>query len=219
MSGQVLRKRASRSASLKRDSGARSVLLEMARDEARAARIRSVIEQRKADDPAFTTRHIADIVQVSERAVADWKRWGAISKDNCGKLAELVGVSPTWLWLGRENQTPDLLDTLEGAGPSHQVELGFDEFRGYVREILAKLAEAGEERAAMKQLVAQQNENMAKQTELLALLPAIQRVLDALPAAEAAAPPAAPPARGSAKAPAAARQDARRSGQARGRNR
>lgn len=106
----------------------------MARDEARAERIRSVIEQRKADDPTFTTRHIADQLNVSERAVSAWKATGALSRANSDKLAKLANVDPVILWLGRRTETPDALDIFP-AGPSHQVDQGFEEFRGYVREL------------------------------------------------------------------------------------
>lgn len=150
MKGQgLLKQNASGTTSLQGRHPARTVLVEMAKDQARAERIRDVVKQRKASDPTFTTAWIAEQLGVDPRSIGYWKSVGAISRDNSDKLADLAGVDRVWLWLGRkEADPPDLLDVLNGDGPSGQVEDVRAEFREHVKTMNSKLDEILEKLAA-----------------------------------------------------------------------
>lgn len=151
-------------------TAARTVLLEMARDEARAERIRSVIEQRKAEDPSFTTAWIADQLGVSERAVGTWKATGSLARTNSTRLAELVNCDPTWLWLGRKTETPDVLDMLPGTGPSFQVEQMRELFEGHVHNILARIGVLEDRQEAIYQQIEQNTIKLDRNFEATARL-------------------------------------------------
>jgi transcriptional regulator with XRE-family HTH domain len=54
-----------------------------------------------------TNASIAEAVGVGERAVANWVSGGTgITYRNAAKVAELFGVSLTWLWTGEEKSEP-----------------------------------------------------------------------------------------------------------------
>src|SRR4051794_39483962 len=89
--------------SLRRPRSARTLLLRMAADDARAQRIRDTWLERKADDPKrYTWGRIASAVGTTERAAQDWQKTGGIDYDNAKKLAKYLGVDFDWLWRGDE---------------------------------------------------------------------------------------------------------------------
>lgn len=76
-----------------------------------------------------------------------------------------------------------------------QVESGFSEFRGYVGKILGELADAREDRAAMRALIDQHSVLLADQSalirelrEVVAVLPAVKQLADLVEREEAAHP-------------------------------
>jgi hypothetical protein len=97
-------------ASLWQGGGARTVLLRMAADDARAQRI----SQLKADNPEETWASIAEAVGVKERSAIQWAKTGGISYENAKKLAELWGEDLDYIWRGPRGDTPDLMSTLAG---------------------------------------------------------------------------------------------------------
>lgn len=114
MSQPLTTKNFSRS-SLRDHESARSVLMRMAEDHARAERIRTL----KSDRPDLTWEQIADHVGVKERSVHNWAATGGIKYENAEKLAELFGVSVDYIWRGEggsvatmDGDTPDLLGAL-----------------------------------------------------------------------------------------------------------
>jgi hypothetical protein len=88
----------------------RTVLLRMARDQARADRIRAL----KQEHPEYTWAAIADYVGVSPRAAQSWQEKGGIAYENAKKLAELWGEDLDYIWRGPRGDTPDLMSTLAG---------------------------------------------------------------------------------------------------------
>jgi hypothetical protein len=104
--------------SLRRDRSARTVLLRMARDDARAARIRALYEEVKDErGDEITWRLIADACGVSERAAAAWPKTGGIAYENAKKLAAFFrtlgkSVDVDYIWRGPEVQTPDLIGAM-----------------------------------------------------------------------------------------------------------
>lgn len=92
---------------------ARTLLLRMAADEERAARIR----QLKKDNPGLKWQQIADHVGVTQRAAQSWQEKGEISYANAKKLAQLFDVTPDYILRGVEiTQTPPLLEQFAGNG-------------------------------------------------------------------------------------------------------
>ena len=178
--------------SLRRPRSARTLLLRMAADEARAQRFRETYEQRKAENPReYTWRRLADHVDVSERAAQDWAKTGGIEYDNAKKAAEFWGVDFDWLWRGPKEgeQTPDPFSDTASRG---QVDDGFDEFRQYVRDIRRDISDvaqrednASQEREGIRALLAQQSQILSDIASLLARQEAIllemRRVADGLP--------------------------------------
>src|SRR4051794_2196480 len=113
---QAFMKKRSTSHSLRQGKDARTVLLRMAHDEARAKRIRSL----KDRFPDLKWREIADYVGVRERSVYAWPKTGGIDRTNVKKLAEFfqrelgaADVTAEWIWRG-DTETPDLMNTLNG---------------------------------------------------------------------------------------------------------
>ena len=88
---------------------ARTFLLHMAQDEARAARIKELKESR----PELTWEDIAHACGVTTRGAQAWSATGSIRFDNARKLADLFGVTVEYIWSGKQHHdTPDLLGTL-----------------------------------------------------------------------------------------------------------
>lgn len=110
---QAIARRNLSSASLRQTGGARTVLLRMAADEARAARIR----QLKDDHPGVTWGSIADAIGVKERSAVEWARTGGISYENAKKLSMHFECDLDWLWRGSEptvaNNGSNQLDRIE----------------------------------------------------------------------------------------------------------
>ena len=152
--------------SLSRPRTARTVLLRMAADEARAQRIRDTYEQRKADDPRNTWKALADHVGTSERAVQDWAKTGGLKWENAEKAAAFWEVDFDWLWRGpmEDRQTPDPFLTQSQNNDAASL----DERLARIEQALA---EASEEREAIMGLLAQQETILDKLTELLAHFP------------------------------------------------
>lgn len=84
---------------------ARTLLLRMAADEARAERIR----QLKREHPELTWQAIADRVGVTLRAAQSWQEKGAISYVNAKKLAAVLDEDVDFIMRGPRGDTPDLL--------------------------------------------------------------------------------------------------------------
>jgi hypothetical protein len=97
-------KQAFRPDSLRRTGTARTVLLRMAADQERAARIDALKETR----PDLTWRRIADHVGVSERSAYNWKVTGGIDYENAKKLAGVFDVDVDYIWRGpaEEDRAP-----------------------------------------------------------------------------------------------------------------
>lgn len=81
---------------LRQPRKARTVLLRMAKDQARADRI----DQLKQERPDLTWEAIADYVGVTVRGAQAWREHGAISYDNAKKLAELFEVEVMFIMRG-----------------------------------------------------------------------------------------------------------------------
>jgi hypothetical protein len=158
--------------SLRGPRTARTLLLRMAADDARAQRIRDTYEQRKAENPReYTWRRLADHVGISERAVQDWPKTGGVDYNHAKRAAEFWNVDFDWLWRGPKEGTPD---PFAGAARADQVDDGFDEFRQYVRDIRRDIAEnrqlleeARSERQRVADLVERQ-EGILRRIEALA---------------------------------------------------
>jgi hypothetical protein len=90
--------------SLQGRGGAHSVLLRMAENEERAARIADLKERQ----PLLTWKKIADKVGVSERSTHAWRKTGAISPENAAVLAEIFEVDFDYLWFGPKPGTPEM---------------------------------------------------------------------------------------------------------------
>lgn len=136
--------------SLRTSGGARTVLLRMAADQERAERIRAL----KQDRPDLTWRRIADYVGVTERSAADWQRKGGIEYDNAKRLAELFEVDVDYIWRGTDNGTPSPF-------------AGQDQFADRLDRIEQALAEARQEREAMRALIDKQNGLLQRQSAIL----------------------------------------------------
>lgn len=97
---------------LRQPRSARTVLLRMARDQARAERI----DQLKQGRPDLTWQAIADYLGVTVRAAQAWRETGAISYVNARKLADLFEVDVLWLLQGAGDgpaATASQLDRIE----------------------------------------------------------------------------------------------------------
>jgi DNA-binding transcriptional MerR regulator len=90
--------------SLQGRGGAHSVLLRMAENEERAARIADLKERQ----PLLTWKKIADKVGVSERSTHAWRKTGAISPENAAVLADILDVDFDYLWFGPKPGTPEM---------------------------------------------------------------------------------------------------------------
>lgn len=89
--------------SLRQVMSPRTVLLRMAEDQERAARIKGLKDSR----PDLTWAKIAEGVGVKERSAIEWASSGGISEPNAKKLAALFGVPFDYIWRGPESDTPD----------------------------------------------------------------------------------------------------------------
>ena len=119
------------SASLSRRPPARTVLLRMAADDARAQRIRDL----KAARPDLRWSDIADAVGVRERSAIEWQKTGAMAHDNAVRLAGVFDVDVDWLWRGPRAETPDLIAALPNGNTTTQ----FDRIEAKLDELLARL--------------------------------------------------------------------------------
>lgn len=143
MQSQGVVKRNLSPASLRQPGGARTVLLRMAADEERAARIR----QLKLDNPGVTWGSIAEAIGVKERSAVEWARTGGISYTNAKKLAAYFDRDIDWLWRGEEPSAPNLLAQMEDKARIDDLENTVTtdiagvaaEFRGYVEEMLRRI--------------------------------------------------------------------------------
>jgi hypothetical protein len=105
------------SASLRRRRDAHTVLVRMARDEARAGRVRELKGRFPEGDPSWA--EIAAYVGVAERSALAWQQTGEISRSNAIKLARFfiergVRIGEDYIWDGPKPDTPDLLTVLNG---------------------------------------------------------------------------------------------------------
>lgn len=108
---QAIKRNARTGNSLRGREAPHTVLLRMARDQARAQRVR----QLKEEHPELTWGRIAEHIGIKERSVVEWQKTGGMSYANATKFAELVGVSIDWLWRGDEPESDDVtqLDRIE----------------------------------------------------------------------------------------------------------
>jgi hypothetical protein len=107
------------SASLRRRRDAHTVLIRMARDEARAERIRGLKGRYPDGDPSWA--QIAQYVGVAERSAVAWQQTGEISRTNAIKLAQFFQekgerIDDDYVWSGPKPDTPNLLEVLNGDG-------------------------------------------------------------------------------------------------------
>src|SRR5207237_10778781 len=114
---QASRGRSLMSASLRRRRDAHTVLVRMARDEARAGRVRELKGRFPEGDPSWA--EIAAYVGVAERSALAWQQTGEISRSNAIKLARFfiergVRIGEDYIWDGPKPDTPDLLTVLNG---------------------------------------------------------------------------------------------------------
>lgn len=127
------RRTASRRASLRQHRSSRTVLLQMAHDEARAERVRELKNQR----PDLTWRRIADAVGVSERSAFEWQKSGGMEHANAVKLAEVFEVDADWLWSGRvPGETPDLMAALNSRSDLAQLAESIGELHAKMDRLL-----------------------------------------------------------------------------------
>jgi len=113
---QAFMKNPSQRASLRASRTARTVLLRMAADDARAQRIRDLREKTGAK-----WREIAAYCGVTDRSAQQWGATGSISDRNAVKLTEFFRgrgayISDDYIMRGDRPATPPLLNVLEGAG-------------------------------------------------------------------------------------------------------
>lgn len=90
--------------SLRGHDPARTVLLRMAEDQDRAARIAELKERH----PRLTWSKIAQEVGVTERAATQWRKTGALKPENAEALARLFNVDFDYIWTGPRPDTPEL---------------------------------------------------------------------------------------------------------------
>lgn len=93
---QGIRKQRLTSTSLRGRQDAHTVLLRMALEEERAARVRELKNQR----PDLTWGRIAEHVGISERSVLQWQKTGGMSYTHAKKFAKLMDVSVDYVWSG-----------------------------------------------------------------------------------------------------------------------
>jgi uncharacterized protein YukE len=91
-------------ASLRGHTTTHTVLLRMAKDADRAARIADLKEKH----PRLTWAKIAHEIGVTERAATAWQRTGALKPENAERLAELFDVDFDYVWSGPRPDTPNL---------------------------------------------------------------------------------------------------------------
>lgn len=121
------------SASSTRMGSRRSVLLRMAKDQARAERIRAL----KDANPEITWDEIADYVGVSARAANAWAAHGGIAPQNARRLAEFFSVDYELLYRGPVDGSPDLMAVLAaGKGPTQ-----LDDIERKLDEVLSRLSD------------------------------------------------------------------------------
>jgi hypothetical protein len=136
--------------SSRKPRNARTVLLRMAADQDRADRIRAL----KRDHPEYTWQAIADRVGVSLRAAQSWQEKGGIEYENAKKLAELWDEDLDYIMRGRRADTPDLMGIV-------------DDDDNRLARIEEKLDGGILEQQDLREQIAQQNRNLAAQTEIL----------------------------------------------------
>jgi hypothetical protein len=90
--------------SLSRQGTAHTVLLRMAEDQDRAARIAEL----KKCHPRLTWAKIAEETGVKERSAIKWQKTGALKPENAEALARLFGVDFDYIWTGPRPETPDM---------------------------------------------------------------------------------------------------------------
>lgn len=104
---QALRTENCRRPSLRNPQAARRMLIRMAEDADRAARLRGIYDER----PELTWVMIADACGVKERTVHGWRKDGTFGYANAKKLARYLNVDLDWLWRGPKT-APDLMGAL-----------------------------------------------------------------------------------------------------------
>jgi hypothetical protein len=153
--------------SLQGRGGAHSVLLRMAENEERAARIADLKERQ----PLLTWKKIADKVGVSERSTHAWRKTGAISPENAAVLADIFDVDFDYLWFGPKPGTPEMFVDRRNTPKSP---VAVDRLDGEVADRIDRMDDTLQE-------VRRSLENLHVQREgFLHLLAAQQRVLEAI---------------------------------------
>lgn len=149
----------------------------------RAAIAKRIRQARK--EAGMSQPEMAEAIGVIHRTYQNYESlkeprtpWGSMND-----IAKITGRSTEWLIHG-DKATPELL---AGLSSGDQVSAGFEEFRGYVSDILARLEAADVERRDMQRLIDQQNANLLTQTQVLenivgslADLPAVANALGVL---------------------------------------
>lgn len=144
---------------------ARTLLLRVAADEARAERIRTL----KQEHPEHTWQAIADYVGVSLRAAQAWQEAGGISYPNAKKLAQLWQEDVLYIMQG-ERGTPDL-SLIQGADDGAKLDRILAELQGLREERLSLRAQIEEQNGLLSDLRAEMDALQAMQ----ALLPEFLR--------------------------------------------
>jgi hypothetical protein len=132
--------------SLARQANAHTVLLRMAEDEDRAARIAEL----KKRHPRLTWAKIAEETGVKERSAIKWQKTGALKPENAEALARLFGVDFDYVWTGPRPDTPGMFVDRRNtpAGPvavdrlDGELEERITRIEGTLQEILMLLGEA-----------------------------------------------------------------------------
>jgi hypothetical protein len=132
--------------SLARQANAHTVLLRMAEDEDRAARIAEL----KKRHPRLTWAKIAEETGVKERSAIKWQKTGALKPENAEALARLFGVDFDYVWTGPRPDTPGMFVDRRNtpAGPvavdrlDGELEERITRIEGTLQEILIVLGEA-----------------------------------------------------------------------------
>jgi hypothetical protein len=116
------------------------VLLRMAEDQERAARIAELKEQH----PRLTWAKIAKEVGVSERAATRWQRTGALKPENAeGASAPLRRRLFHYIWTGPRPDTPDLFVDRRQEKPKQiegPVDVRLDAVEGALAQILTAMS-------------------------------------------------------------------------------
>jgi hypothetical protein len=169
--------------SLARQANAHTVLLRMAEDEDRAARIAEL----KKRHPRLTWAKIAEETGVKERSAIKWQKTGALKPENAEALARLFGVDFDYVWTGPRPDTPGMFVDRRNtpAGPvavdrvDGELEERITRIEGTLQEILMLLGEARTEQDRISGVQDRISGLLGRQSDVLESIEGATRTLDA----------------------------------------